>query len=218
MKGIVKSYNKDKKYGFINGKDGKSYFFHISDVPHNQHSQVDNGCHLDFDPTPTSKGDAAKKIHVVNTFPALYLPELQVLRNKQPKGVLLHTESGRTRFFRSPDDAKNRLVAIAKNAGANLVHDVRLNKSTWSEGNYKYSMFQAIGKISVCAFENKVFNQREADAITESVKANALQIHTKTKMALTEEYGELERQGSQSFTGVFFFIAFIVTAFLIAYA
>ena len=31
-KGKVKFYNRDKKYGFITGDDGKDYFFHVSGV------------------------------------------------------------------------------------------------------------------------------------------------------------------------------------------
>jgi len=30
--GKVKFYNKEKKYGFITGDDGKDYFFHVSGV------------------------------------------------------------------------------------------------------------------------------------------------------------------------------------------
>tara|TARA_B100000161_G_scaffold211667_1_gene156537 strand:- start:290 stop:484 length:195 start_codon:yes stop_codon:yes gene_type:complete len=30
--GKVKFYNKEKKYGFITGEDGKDYFFHASGV------------------------------------------------------------------------------------------------------------------------------------------------------------------------------------------
>ena len=31
-KGKVKFYNRDKKYGFITGDDGKDYFYHVSGV------------------------------------------------------------------------------------------------------------------------------------------------------------------------------------------
>ncbi len=31
-KGKVKFYNREKKYGFITGDDGKDYFFHVSGV------------------------------------------------------------------------------------------------------------------------------------------------------------------------------------------
>lgn len=30
MKGVVKFYNREKKYGFITGEDEKDYFVHIS--------------------------------------------------------------------------------------------------------------------------------------------------------------------------------------------
>lgn len=32
MIGVVKEYNKYKKYGFISGDDGKEYFFHESEI------------------------------------------------------------------------------------------------------------------------------------------------------------------------------------------
>lgn len=62
VKGQVVSFIAEKKYGFIKGDDGESYFFHLSGLlDKSEESKVVKNAYLTFDPSPTPKGDVAKK-------------------------------------------------------------------------------------------------------------------------------------------------------------
>tara|TARA_A100001011_G_scaffold353981_1_gene396029 strand:- start:3039 stop:3233 length:195 start_codon:yes stop_codon:yes gene_type:complete len=54
--GKVKFYNKEKKYGFITGDDGKDYFFHSSSVSNELY--VQDGDKVEF---KVVDGDRGKK-------------------------------------------------------------------------------------------------------------------------------------------------------------
>lgn len=60
LKGKIKFYNEIKCFGFIEGEDDKSYFFHVSDVKEN--NIINEGQSVKFDPTSNSKGLRAKDI------------------------------------------------------------------------------------------------------------------------------------------------------------
>ena len=62
--GTVKWFNADKGYGFIQGSDGRSYFFHITDISAGlDFNALEEGWQLDFDvkrlPSDDKAGAAA---------------------------------------------------------------------------------------------------------------------------------------------------------------
>ncbi len=61
MEGKVVSFLVDKRYGFIDGEDGNSYFVHQNEI-HGKTGLVP-GQTVTFDPIPTPKGYAAKKVN-----------------------------------------------------------------------------------------------------------------------------------------------------------
>ena len=65
MKGIVKTFNKQKGYGFIHGKEGNSYFFHYSELQMKGYKTVDDGQKVEFDVKNTEKGMNAINIKLV---------------------------------------------------------------------------------------------------------------------------------------------------------
>jgi len=65
-KGIVKEYNRDRGFGFIQGEDGEDYFLHVSGLrPHLQPKGLREGQQVLFDVDFDMKGDRA-----VNVTPA----------------------------------------------------------------------------------------------------------------------------------------------------
>ncbi|EOU2067439.1 cold-shock protein [Clostridium perfringens] len=64
MKGKIKSYNKEKGYGFIIGSDEKTYFLHISNVININEIFVGDIC--EFEPTYNEKGLLAKSVIIIN--------------------------------------------------------------------------------------------------------------------------------------------------------
>ncbi|MGO3058427.1 cold-shock protein [Halomonas sp. AOP43-A1-21] len=57
------AYSAQKKYGFITGKDGASYFFHRNHLKQ-PNASPKKGLSVRFDPVPTPKGMAARQIEV----------------------------------------------------------------------------------------------------------------------------------------------------------
>ena len=58
--GKVKFYNKEKKYGFITGDDGKDYFFHSSGVSNELY--VQDGDKVEFKVVDGDRGKKAVEI------------------------------------------------------------------------------------------------------------------------------------------------------------
>ena len=58
--GKVKFYNKEKKYGFITGDDGKEYFFHTSGVSNELY--VQDGDKVEFKVVDGDRGQKAVDI------------------------------------------------------------------------------------------------------------------------------------------------------------
>ena len=61
--GKVKFYNKEKKYGFITGNDGKDYFFHASGVSNEIY--LKDGDNVEFKIVDGERGPKAVEISPV---------------------------------------------------------------------------------------------------------------------------------------------------------
>ena len=61
--GKVKFYNKEKKYGFITGNDGKDYFFHASGVSNEIY--LKDGDNVEFKVVEGERGPKAVDISPV---------------------------------------------------------------------------------------------------------------------------------------------------------
>tara|TARA_Y100000591_G_C21833891_1_gene701318 strand:- start:1636 stop:1830 length:195 start_codon:yes stop_codon:yes gene_type:complete len=61
--GKVKFYNKEKKYGFITGNDGKDYFFHASGISNEIY--LKDGDNVEFKVVDGERGPKAVEISPV---------------------------------------------------------------------------------------------------------------------------------------------------------
>lgn len=67
MKGTVKTYFKDKGYGFIHGEDNRDYFFHYSAiVTDDPYKAAEQGEHVEFDCKESDRGPRAENIKKVD--------------------------------------------------------------------------------------------------------------------------------------------------------
>jgi CspA family cold shock protein len=64
MQGVVKFWT-PKMWGFINGQDGQSYFFHISGVMGNRSEGFQEGQEVNFDVDRNEKGLYATNVRKV---------------------------------------------------------------------------------------------------------------------------------------------------------
>ncbi len=60
MKGKVKFFNQDKRFGFIVGEDDKDYFVHVSDL--NEGVDLDTDVEVTFDVAQGQKGEKASNV------------------------------------------------------------------------------------------------------------------------------------------------------------
>ena len=168
MKGTVVSFLLQKGYGFIKGDDGKSYFFHVSALKNKADvGLLDDGVTLSFEQEATPKCYQAVAITVLQTSKAPRvnsLPEVDKDREphshqqlperyKVPDDIITSkhddvrgwetlevTEKIFTSSDPSMDKAKDKLFVIARRYGANALLNLRYDKSTDADGNYRFSV------------------------------------------------------------------------------
>jgi CspA family cold shock protein len=61
--GTVKFFNAEKQFGFINGDDGKSYYFHATQVEHE--TRLTDGDRVSFTSVQGDRGPKAEKVRKI---------------------------------------------------------------------------------------------------------------------------------------------------------
>jgi len=65
MNGVVKWFNSNKGFGFIEGEDGNDYFVHFSNIDSSEgFKTVNEGDEVIFSPTKKEKGLSAEHVSV----------------------------------------------------------------------------------------------------------------------------------------------------------
>ncbi|MCH7424247.1 cold shock domain-containing protein [Shewanella sp. MM_2022_3] len=151
MKGKVVSYLATKKYGFIQGDDGESYFLHFSELLNRKdEDKLVKGSIVNFDPTPTPKGLAAKAISLPEVFIKERLVNFFTTRDSRPQnGTVIASFPIATRFFKDPSEGRRHLEQLAKHCGFNAVLNVNFEKDTFSKGNYRYTVHAFKGELAL---------------------------------------------------------------------
>jgi cold shock CspA family protein len=71
MRGVIKTLNKEKFYGFIKPESGPEFFFHSSDLAEDNWDEIlgsyaTGTVQVDFNPNKTPKGMRARDVRLVN--------------------------------------------------------------------------------------------------------------------------------------------------------
>lgn len=145
QEGTIRSFVAEKRYGFIDGADGKSYFLHISGFaePVEPENIVEDTL-VTFTPTPTPKGLAARQVRVARNQAAcwvrpdrfLFLKDFELRRCR----ILAQGEPIAVSGKDSPDEARRALADLAHSLGATAVLGTQYVKGTASNGNYQYTV------------------------------------------------------------------------------
>jgi CspA family cold shock protein len=64
MKGVVKNYNTEKRFGFIMGDGKKEYFFHASAVKNGDPDGIEAGMEVEFEAGEGPKGPRAEDVYL----------------------------------------------------------------------------------------------------------------------------------------------------------
>ncbi|MEZ8376393.1 cold-shock protein [Vibrio cyclitrophicus] len=151
MKGKVVSYISSKKYGFINGDDGESYFLHFSALLDKlDEAKLVKNVVVEFDPTPNPKGLAAKKVRVPTVYFKKEMVDFFTTRAPKPKyGTVEKQHSIECRFIKGLDEAREHIETLAKDAGCNAILNMSFEKETFNSGNYRYTVHAFKGDFAI---------------------------------------------------------------------
>jgi len=202
MKGIVKTYLPEKKYGFIKGDDGKDYFFHANEFKvKGDACKVCEEAVVDFDQQATPKGYRARGCKLVSPSDVFtYVTPDEFIASKS-SGVrgweimehsdwIVHGSSSN-----SPEAAKRGLIYSAEQIGANGLIDVEYYKTTGSEpgtgkGTYYFTIHNFRGRPVMLAKPNSQGNHvaDELIGVNQSAEVLKQQLVKKTEVSETKKY------------------------------
>lgn len=186
MEGVIRSFVPEKRYGFIEGHDRKSYFFHVADLDRSARStDVQEGLLVSFDPTPGPKGLRARRLRVEHAQARMWVPPREFIVSKED------APRRGTVFFKAPpvefrsekgesiDAGKERLIAYAKELGANAILELRYRRDEDSVGNYTYSVHRYSGCLSVVMDSRQTTDAKRARSSEDDVIALAEDVRTR---------------------------------------
>ncbi|MDR3163252.1 MAG: cold shock domain-containing protein [Helicobacteraceae bacterium] len=161
MKGVIKSYLPSKEYGYIMGDDGKNYFFRARSV-RTDPQMIADGYPVHFEEKANPNGYEALNVFceiLANISAIMYeVPErFHIYRDWVKDGMEVLEESswevcGSTTISgESPEDAKDDMIARAKQLGANAIVHSRYNKGVGREGSYRFRTHHFVGVPVVVA-------------------------------------------------------------------
>ncbi|HJE02781.1 MAG TPA: cold shock domain-containing protein [Aliarcobacter thereius] len=163
MRGNIKTYLQEKKYGFIKGDDNKDYFFHISSLKDkNKEDSLCEGLYLEFEQKATPKGYNAINITIIDdNIDFKYEVPDNIISSKSSKikdwQIIEYSDwivIGSSR--NSPDSARSDMLSKAKEVGANSLVNVEYFKTTGSEagtghGTHYYTVHNFRGQMTSIA-------------------------------------------------------------------
>lgn len=167
------SYLANKKYGFITGEDGESYFLHLSGLLNRSDEfKLVKNVVVEFDPIPTAKGLEAKKVRI----PTVYFKKQEIKfftsKSKDPRhGVVEKRHTISTRFIKDFNEARKYIETLAKETGCNAILDLSFEKETFSDDNYKYTVHAFKGDFAIVTDRvpcNTKLEQIDSDVLLQS--------------------------------------------------
>lgn len=196
MRGEVVSYVSGKRYGFINGSDGESYFFHSSNLMGQcNESPLTRGAVVEFEPVSTPKGLAAKSISVQPAIMAPQMTRFIMTRSCRPKyGDVIVEVPVKTRFFKDPNEGRQHLKALAGAIGGNAILSLIVIKKTFSSGNYNYSMHSFQANIALVYELVNVSSEAEQRLLEEDFEYNIRVFNERAPGVIAEELEAYKRQ------------------------
>lgn len=209
-------------YGFILDKDGVSHYFNQRSLTKGWLKDIRIGDEATFLSKAGPKGMIANQVSKVPSYIGHIPGEEMIIsrrsdfsHNKVPvEETFLRIQSS---WYKSPDDAKFCLRSVAKASGANAIMNTSMEKRTFSEGNYNYSMFSFVGDVGLYLVEKKVADEEEAQKLTSDAKKDAdlvRQCLETGKKMLDEE--RLKQEQGSSILGwlLFMFVIFVFAIIL----
>ena len=175
MKGKVISYISAKKFGFISGEDGESYFLHLSSLlDKNNETKLVKDVVVEFEPSATPKGLAAKQVHVPEVnFKKQLVPFFTAKSNQPRYGQVAARHSLSTRFFKDANTGRSYIKQLATDIGCNAILNTNVEKRPFSADDNSYIEYSFSGDFALVTEDVPCNDDDECD---NSVAAIAAQV------------------------------------------
>lgn len=200
MNGVITTFFADKGYGFIQGENNTSYFFHVRDLEKDTNQlDISRGYNVSFSPSKGQKGEQAKNVttnnklnnvskQTYNNGECFKVPDdIWYSRESSIAGWEILSDSGwyvigsTNSPGQAPDDAKQEMFRKALAIGANAVISAKYTKTTGEDGNYRYSLHHHSGRAVI-------IGKRSAEGSPLNM------ILTDMNKAASELYGKAEKK------------------------
>ncbi len=205
MKGIIKTYLPEKKYGFIKGDDGKDYFFHESEfTDKNQLGKICEDAFVNFNQKATPKGYKAQNCRLINPSDVLtYIvpDEFLTSRSNNIKGWDVIEQGqwmvdGSSRD--SPEAAKKNVIGNAAQVGANALLNLEYYKTTGSEagtgdGTHHFTIHNFRARVVTIAKRNSKGQYKAEDLCGLNARALSLKENLVEKTKQSEDKSKNKR-------------------------
>ena len=144
MTGQVERFDSIKRYGFIRGADGQSYFFHLTDIIGQAAPALWQ--HVTFLPIATPRGPRAQRVILgvelhrqpqhVRVEPDRFI----ITRYDTVRGYVITQVLSQGCWAESndPNVAKDNLQQVARGLGANAIVNLKLDKYSKQDGCSNY--------------------------------------------------------------------------------
>ena len=174
MKGKIISYISAKKFGFICGDDGESYFLHVSSLLDKANeSKLVKDVVVEFEPTTTPKGLAAKQVHVPDVNFKKQLVAFFTAKSNQPRyGHVVARHTLNTRFFKDQNEGRSHIKQLAADIGCNAILNTNVEKKTFSEGGENFTMHSFSGDFALVTEDVPCNNDVECEESVAIIDAN----------------------------------------------
>lgn len=198
MIGVIRSYLREKGYGFINGDDGKDYFFRGNSFESAEQQLLCDGIQVEFEQIASPKGYSATKCRLVTpTRIDTYLAPVEFATSKTKsfrdweileEGNWLVHGSSRD----SPDAAKADAIHKAELIDANALVELRYYKTTGSEsakggrGTYRFTIHNYAGRPVTVGRKSSTGSLKVADLPGIDDSASYLKASLKRKTATSK--------------------------------
>ncbi|OIQ52036.1 cold-shock DNA-binding domain protein [Pseudodesulfovibrio hydrargyri] len=188
MEGRIKTFLPSKAYGFIEGDDGKSYFFHMQDFKPAT-ARIEENLFVAFEETATPKGYRAKNVELIGgqiEYQEIF-DGFRTSRKGKPNGTDVLFSAMVAVGDKDLDLAKRELAYMANRFGCNAVLNIVYSKETRSRGNYRYSYHNFTGECVVMSQKRFTRNRKQADQKNQEVKELLEKVDANYREYLEEE-------------------------------
>lgn len=219
--GTIRSYSESKRFGFIDGDDGKSYFFHRNSL-NDKSARPAIGQMVTFEEHPTPKGMAAREVVIQRAAQKVHedIEQGDVLVSKSDRcgrGNEILYEGGRTYVeSRSPDEAIRILKANARQGGFNALVNLSRSRRTHA-GFFNSHNYYTVHKFEATpALVKRVEYSVDKRRISESKKRVDDEIrHLEGKMLAPVSYDKGAGRGIYTVVVLGLVIGFFTVVFVL---